>query len=382
MSGPDALVSRSPRKRAYRLLLLPAARERLATAGFPPAPGQRFRAYVHPATRAIALQPDEAGPFPSEPAAEGALAVALPRALLPGRLALGGYRAEAHPSFAAVLTPCPGGGRGAGPGVTTQPRERRSPEAVFAGFSRDRDAILFHNGAARFWADRGLPVKPGQTARIHLDASTGALAFRLAPDGPFRFGRCRTWGAERSILFSAALWRLLGRRIAFACVALPGFDFALAPWPEGSPVPGDAVLPPDAVARLAEVDPGARAQGPPHHARVGFGHGRCALLHFTAAGMRFLRRNGVGWAPGQRVRLFHDPDNGELALRADPDGPHLLRAAQRGRSLVLHSVDLGRRLGTAGNYRMERRDGYDLVLAPVGTAGGESPVELPPVKRA
>ena len=195
MSAPEAnaRVSRAPWKRNYRLRLDASAVAGLAAAGARLAAGERFRLFLHPARRAIALQFDAAGPFRAEGTPDGALSVLLPKTLVPGALACGGYRAAPHPAFDAVLEPCPGGDGDRG-GEEDEPpparrTERRAPEATFAGFSRERGAVLFRQGAIRFWAEKGLRVTPGQAVRIYLDTTTGALAFRLEPGGPFRFGR-------------------------------------------------------------------------------------------------------------------------------------------------------------------------------------------------
>ncbi len=90
------------------------------------------------------------------------------------------------------------------------------------------------------------------------------------------------------------------------------------------------------------------------------------ILLITAAGMEKLASLGRTATAADRVRTFHDPATGRIALRWEATGPFKLRqAAKSSKALALGSRTLAVGLANPETYLMEGGEGFDVVLVPV-----------------
>ncbi len=103
-----------------------------------------------------------------------------------------------------------------------------------------------------------------------------------------------------------------------------------------------------------------------YHASFKVAKNGLGILLITAAGVEKLTALGREATAGDRVRTFHDPATGRIALRWEASGPFKLRrAAKTSRALALGSRTLAAGLKAPATFTMEASEGFDVVLVPV-----------------
>lgn len=110
-----------------------------------------------------------------------------------------------------------------------------------------------------------------------------------------------------------------------------------------------------------------RLQGMKHGASAAFTVSKKGggSLRLNAGTMAFLKENGNEWNVGDRVRIFHDTQNGKIALKKSEDGRfRLAKNVSGGNSLRISSKDLTELLKQPAEYTIEQSSEYDLVLVP------------------
>lgn len=94
--------------------------------------------------------------------------------------------------------------------------------------------------------------------------------------------------------------------------------------------------------------------------RVG-GRSHEGTLAFTVPGMKFLEDNGIILKPGDAVKIYHDPDNDQLALKKDKAGN--FKVSRNAKSTVkLHSKDLAGLIQKNVDYALALSNEFDLLL--------------------
>jgi hypothetical protein len=82
--------------------------------------------------------------------------------------------------------------------------------------------------------------------------------------------------------------------------------------------------------------------------------------------MEFLKEKWKSWGVGDRLKIFHDPQTGKLALKKSDDGKFRLAKNVSGNanSLRISSKDLTELLKKPAEYAAEASSEYDIILSP------------------